>query len=209
MESGQQQHRRSIAASSEELYSVPVENERMERHFTATALVIDEERHRALLLWHKRLQRWMPPGGHMDPNEIPEETAQREANEETGLNVEILGEAQEDFYHNTGYEGRILKKPFAFFLETIPASDERGEPAHEHIDFIFRARASDPEQALTLCAAESDHLRWFTREDIERFDTSCDIYANVKNLFLHLLSSTSPAVPPVPLALAGAHRRDH
>ena len=50
----------------------------MERHFTATALVIDQERNCALLLWHKRLQRWMPPGGHMDPDEIPDEAAARE-----------------------------------------------------------------------------------------------------------------------------------
>lgn len=108
----------------------------MRRHFTATALVIDEEQHRALLLWHKRLKRWMPPGGHMEPNETPDETALREAKEETGLDVDILGEQQEDFYHNTGYEGRILKKPFAFFLERIPTCPERNEPAHEHIHLL-------------------------------------------------------------------------
>lgn len=172
----------------------------MHRHFTATALVIDEKRQRSLLLWHKRLQRWMPPGGHMEPNELPEEAAVREAKEETGLDVEILGEEQEDFYRNTGYEGRILKKPFAFFLERIPASEERSEPEHEHIDFIFRARVRDPKQSITLCTAESDHLRWFTRKEIEALDASREIYANVRRLLLHLLlkSRTSPEQSPSP-----------
>ncbi len=191
----------------------------MHRHFTATALVIDEERRRALLLWHKRLQRWMPPGGHMEPNEIPDKSALREVKEETGLDVEILGEEQEDFYRNTGYEGRILKKPFAFFLERIPASEERREPEHEHIDFIYRAHVRDPKQTLIRCHAESDHLRWFTRAEIAALDASSEIYANVQNILLHLLSAppipspdipdlTSPSESSVPPALAGVHHRD-
>lgn len=171
----------------------------MERHFTATALVIDEEKSRALLLWHKRLQRWMPPGGHMEPNETPDEAATREVKEETGLDVEILAEEQEDFYRNTGYEGRILKKPFAFFLEKIPPCPERGETEHEHIDFIYRACPVDARESLTLCIEEHDHIRWFTREEIAALDRSSEIYANVQNILLSLL----PASRPVP---AGAHR---
>lgn len=164
----------------------------MHRHFTATALVIDEKRQRTLLLWHKRLRRWMPPGGHMEPNETPEDTALREAKEETGLDIEIVGEQQEDFYRNTGYEGRILKKPFAFFLERIPPCPERNEPEHEHIDFVFRTRARNPEQALRLCTAESDHLRWFTREKIALLDNSSEIYVNVQRLLLSLLPISQP-----------------
>lgn len=182
--------------------------ERMHRHFTATAIVMNEERNRALLLWHKRLQRWMPPGGHMDPDETPDEAALREAKEETGLDMRIIGEEQEDFYRNTGYEGRILKKPFAFFLERIPPCPERGEPEHEHIDFIFRAHPVDAQRDLILCAEEHDHIRWFTREEIEELDTSDEIYANVKNLLLHLLLTVSVA-PPAPPALAGVHRTGH
>lgn len=180
----------------------------MDRHFTATALVIDEEQHRALLLWHKRLRRWMPPGGHMEPNETPEDTALREAKEETGLDIEIVSELQEDFYCTTGEEGRILKKPFAFFLERIPPCPERGEPAHEHIDFIYRARARDPEHALRLCATESDPLRWFTREEIAALDASREIYVNVQRLLLSLMP-IEPAGSFARPALAGAHRRDH
>ncbi|PIR54531.1 DNA mismatch repair protein MutT, partial [Candidatus Peregrinibacteria bacterium CG10_big_fil_rev_8_21_14_0_10_42_8] len=80
------------------------------RHFTATAFIVDSQK-RTLLLWHKRLQRWMPPGGHIDPNETPEETAARECKEETGLDVEIVGDAQSDLFTENTHEGRMLKKP--------------------------------------------------------------------------------------------------
>ena len=37
---------------------------------------------------HKRLGRWMQPGGHIDPGETPPEAARREATEELGMIVE-------------------------------------------------------------------------------------------------------------------------
>ena len=36
---------------------------------------------------HKRLGRWMQPGGHIDPGETPPVAARREAEEELGLAV--------------------------------------------------------------------------------------------------------------------------
>ena len=41
----------------------------MRSHFTATAFVVDNGR--TLLHWHKKLQQWMPPGGHLLPDEDP------------------------------------------------------------------------------------------------------------------------------------------
>src|SRR3989344_3700187 len=121
----------------------------MQRHFTATALVIDSK-NRVLLMWHKRLNRWMPPGGHIDDNETPEETAKRECKEETGLDVEIIGDAQDDLFLENADEGRMLKKPLSMLLENIPASEERGEPAHEHMDFVFLARPLNEDSSLTI-----------------------------------------------------------
>src|SRR5688500_10821251 len=43
-----------------------------------------------LLHWHRRLGLWLPPGGHIDPGELPDEAAVRETLEETGLAVELL-----------------------------------------------------------------------------------------------------------------------
>jgi 8-oxo-dGTP pyrophosphatase MutT (NUDIX family) len=158
----------------------------MHRHFTSTAFVIDSK-NRTLLLWHKRLQRWMPPGGHVDQDETPEETAQRECKEETGLDVEIIGENQTDLFTGNPEEGRMLKKPIAMLLEEIPESIERNEPKHQHMDFLFLARPIDETQVLKLDQSEGTEMRWFTKKEIEALDEEAEIFANVKQYILSAL----------------------
>ncbi len=55
----------------------------MRRHYTATGFVVQGDR--TLLHWHKRLQQWMPPGGHIEPDEDPVQAVLREIREETEL----------------------------------------------------------------------------------------------------------------------------
>jgi len=167
--------------------------ETMDCHFTATAFVIDirkEKPQRTLFLWHKRLQRWMPPGGHMEPNELPEETAKRECEEETGLDVDIIGDAQANVFVNTENEGRMLKKPFTMLLENIPASEERGETAHQHMDFVFLARPINIDQVLNMNEHEAEEMKWFTKQDIENLPAR-EIYDNVRMYALEIFTLQS------------------
>jgi 8-oxo-dGTP pyrophosphatase MutT (NUDIX family) len=55
-------------------------------HVTASAIVVGQRG--TVLHLHKRLGRWMQPGGHIDPGETPSTAARREATEELGLGVE-------------------------------------------------------------------------------------------------------------------------
>jgi 8-oxo-dGTP pyrophosphatase MutT (NUDIX family) len=55
-------------------------------HVTASAIVVGTRG--TVLHLHKRLARWMQPGGHIDPGETPPEASLREAVEELGLHVE-------------------------------------------------------------------------------------------------------------------------
>jgi 8-oxo-dGTP pyrophosphatase MutT (NUDIX family) len=55
-------------------------------HVTASAIVVG--RRGTVLHLHKRLGRWMQPGGHIDAGESPPDAARREATEELGLAVE-------------------------------------------------------------------------------------------------------------------------
>lgn len=155
----------------------------MIRHFTASAFVIDSQK-RVLLLRHKKLNRWMPPGGHVDENETPQETARRECKEETGLDVLIVGDAQEDIFIENPTEGSMLKKPFAMLLEEIPAYND--QPAHQHMDFVYIARPVDEDQTLSLEEAEGSDLKWFTVGEVATLSDE-EIFSNVRR-FISLLS---------------------
>ena len=61
------------------------------RDFTVAVFVVHRER--VLLHLHEKLNRWLPPGGHIEPNELPDEAAKREVFEETGVAAALVGES--------------------------------------------------------------------------------------------------------------------
>jgi 8-oxo-dGTP pyrophosphatase MutT (NUDIX family) len=103
------------------------------RHFTATGFVVDGSR--TLLHWHKRHQQWMPPGGHIEPDEDPVQAVLREVREETGVEAEVIPTAP-DFPFSTPDQ---IQPPYTILIEDIP---EPGEP-HQHIDLIYFCRPVD------------------------------------------------------------------
>ena len=105
----------------------------MRRHFTATGFVVREDR--TVLHWHKRLQQWMPPGGHSEPDEDPVTTVLREIREEAGLEAEVIPLAPTMPFD---YPGQ-LPAPYTILVENSP---ELGQP-HQHIDFIYFCRPLD------------------------------------------------------------------
>jgi len=105
----------------------------MRRHFTATGFVVQGGR--TLLHWHRRLQQWMPPGGHIEPDEDPVAAVLREIREEAGLAAEVISEGPRLPFP---YPGQ-LPAPYTILLEDSP---EPGEP-HQHIDLIYFCRTAD------------------------------------------------------------------
>ncbi len=59
-------------------------------HLVSYFLLIDESKNNVLLVDHKKAQLWLPPGGHVEPNEDPKETVKREAQEELGITADFL-----------------------------------------------------------------------------------------------------------------------
>ena len=58
--------------------------------FTVALFVVHNGK--VLLVHHRNLNKWLPLGGHIELDEDPETAGLREAREESGLEVELLGE---------------------------------------------------------------------------------------------------------------------
>ncbi len=74
--------------------------------YTASAFVLNRE-NKILLLWHKKFDKYVQPGGHILDDELPHEAAIREVYEETGINVDIPLKtpfAKEDYYNSVGHQ---------------------------------------------------------------------------------------------------------
>jgi 8-oxo-dGTP pyrophosphatase MutT (NUDIX family) len=125
----------------------------MLRHYTATVLVVHQDR--VLLHQHKKFNSLLPVGGHVDPNELPEEAALREVQEETGLTVQLYNPDSTVFP-----DVRLLVRPVHLLLFNIR---EPGNP-HQHIDYIFYATAETDQVAPS--AGESERLQWYRRDEI-------------------------------------------
>ncbi len=120
------------------------------RDFTATTFVV--WRGGVLLHKHKKLGHWFPPGGHIEPGELPDEAAVREVLEESGVGVALLGERALPVS-----EPRQLVRPRGVQLETIA-------PGHEHIDLIYFAKPLPGYSGLLL---ETDTtLGWYGAEQL-------------------------------------------
>lgn len=130
----------------------------IERHFTATAFV--SVRGSTLLIWHKKLRMWLPPGGHCEPNEDPIEAAIREAKEEAGFTVKII--PPPDFPHIESVN--IKPPPVVMGLFNI---ETPGEPLHQHIDFVYFTRPHSPRQVDFTAAVPAGLHRWVDAATLE------------------------------------------
>lgn len=121
-------------------------------HLTGSAWIVNHERDRVLLLHHRKLDKWLQPGGHADGDRNIRQVARKEAEEETGATaLELL------------CGGEI----FDLDIHRIPA--RKDEPAHFHFDvrFIFTANHTAPLQQNS----ESKDLAWIR---LEQAAEKCD-----------------------------------
>jgi 8-oxo-dGTP pyrophosphatase MutT (NUDIX family) len=114
-------------------------------HLTASAWVVSPDRSQVLLVLHRKLDKWLQPGGHADGNLDLLAVALQEVWEETGLRAIPL--------HAT---------PYDLDVHLIPARAQ--DPAHDHFDVRFLLEA-DPATPLAI-SAESRALRWVPLEQI-------------------------------------------
>lgn len=143
----------------------------LNRTITATVYIVNDGK--VLLHNHKKFNTLFPVGGHMEANELPHETALREAYEESGLKVKLHSDEEQ-----LGL-GRVqqLPRPMNLLLENIGHEKE-------NIDFIYFASADTFD--LNPNNGESNEFYWLSKEEIERDD---NIMPHIKGMALHALKA--------------------
>ncbi|MGM0449094.1 MAG: NUDIX hydrolase [Methanobacteriota archaeon] len=139
------------------------------RHFTATTYIVNDGA--TALHDHERLGIRLPPGGHVDRDELPHEAARREVREETGLTPELLA----DESPITGPNTRGLPEPAHLMLHDINVHED-GSVGHQHVDHLYYARVDsreiDPDGDDEVDPAQ---WRWYTPEELAASDLPDDV----------------------------------
>ena len=132
----------------------PFDRQLSEGHLTGSAVVVSADGGRVLLLHHRKLGRWLQPGGHAEPGEADgARVALREAREETGIEDLVLHAS--------------APRPLDVDVHPIPARGD--EPAHRHLDLRYLVMAP-PGAVLRRAPAEARAVRWFAWAELAALD---------------------------------------
>ena len=127
--------------------------------FTVAIFIVHEGR--VLLIHHRNLNKWLPVGGHIELDEDPEMAAVREAKEESGFDIELIGERPP----TSGNGTRALIAPRFLDIHYISTT-------HEHIGMMYWARPKTGQ--LTLASAEHHDIRWCSSEELDALQPPMD-----------------------------------
>ena len=141
-------------------------------HLTASAFVVDFNANKILLLHHKKLEKWLQPGGHCDGDCNTLHVAIKEVFEETGIKI-------------------FPKNQEIVDLDIHPIPGKNLVPEHNHFDirYLFLADSNIPlvknHESIALQWVELDALHEFTKEEsLLRFSRKFSHYKNLNKYSL-------------------------
>jgi len=123
--------------------------------FTVAVFIVYDSK--VLLVMHKKQQKWLPIGGHIELTEDPDQALAHEIAEECGLEVEMLTTKPEI----PGEHRKSLFTPNYMDVHEINNLDYE----HKHVGLIYFAKAKSDE--AKLAPQEHDDIRWFSEQDID------------------------------------------
>lgn len=141
-------------------------NINVDRHFTVSVFIVHKDK--VLLHLHKKAEKMLPLGGHIELNELPEETCIREAQEESGLKINLYNPINNKLKNSCELAGeKLLINPMHTIFGEI-------NPEYYHIDLVYYATANSfdtmPEDG------ESNLLKWYNKEELKN---AYDIQHNI------------------------------
>ena len=125
----------------------------MKTQLVVAGYLINQDK--VLLIHHKKLDMWLPPGGHIDENETPDEALIREFQEELNLEIEILN-------RNDVLVSGNIKKQLAvpFYVNVHSVGD------HDHCCFYYLCKSKSLEKLKIN--PELKNFGWFSKEQLNQ-----------------------------------------
>ena len=116
-------------------------------HMTASAWVVNRERTKVVMVYHRIYDSWSWTGGHADGEEDLLAVALRECREETGLR----------------HVRPVSEEIFSLEVLTVDGHEKHGEyvPSHLHLNVTYLLEADESDE-LRVCEEENTAVRWFT-----------------------------------------------
>ncbi|MFN8637852.1 MAG: NUDIX domain-containing protein [Chloroflexota bacterium] len=131
------------------------------REWTVATFVVHDGR--VLLLFHAKMGLWLPPGGHVETGELPDDAAVREVLEETGVRCTLVGEHGV----NVSYP-RQLTLPYGVQVERI-------RPGVEHVDLVYFAEADQDGWQVDPEPARRDRAGWYAPSELPALGANDEI----------------------------------
>src|SRR3989344_5556945 len=122
--------------------------------FIINAFIVYENK--VLLINHKKLNKWLSVGGHIELNENPEEALFREIKEECGLDVEIIGKKPK--IKSPEFNFTPLYAPTFLDVHNISNTNR-----HVGLNYFLKAKSDK----FIFNKEEHNDIRWFSKEDLE------------------------------------------
>lgn len=147
--------------------------------FTIAAYVVNNDR--VLLINHLALKKWLPLGGHIELDEDPDQALLREVKEESGLEIDVVGERPGIQSEGT----KFLTRPRFVDIHDI-------SPTHRHVGMIYFASAKTDK--TTLAEKEHSDIKWFSRKDLN--DQQYNLAPAVRFYAMHALDELKAQPSP-------------
>ena len=124
----------------------------MKTDLTVGAYIVHDKK--VLLIHHRKLDLWLPVGGHIEENETPDDALLREIQEEVGLSVSIVGIA------DAPLEGNVKRHMAVPFYTNVHSVGD-----HDHYCLFYVCIPKNP-QELQINNEVKD-AQWFSEQDLE------------------------------------------